>query len=102
MKRYFALLNLIIWLFTMTACGDDGLRKAPYTSDEMEAYLEEKYQKDFVVLSRTEHYDSYFETLQMVEYEIQCEQDGEDTFTAIDQHDGGMAGWNVTDKYRSK
>lgn len=56
----------------------------------MEAYLEEKYQKDFIVLSRMEHYDSYTENLQKVEYEIQCEQDSEDTFTAIDQHDGGM------------
>lgn len=28
--------------------------------------------------------------IQKVEYEIQCEQDSEDTFTAIDQHDGGM------------
>ena len=78
------------------------MRKAPYTADEMETYLEEKYEKDFVVLSRTEHYDSYFETLQMVEYEIQCKQDVEDTFIAIDRHDGGMAGWNVTDKYRSE
>ncbi len=68
----------------------------------MEAYLEEKYQKDFIVLSRMEHYDSYTENLQKVEYEIQCEQDSEDTFTAIDQHDGGMAGWNVTDNYKSE
>ena len=74
----------------MTACGDDGLRKAPYTSDEMED-IRKKISKDFAALSRTEHYDSYFETLQMVEYEIQWTR-CEDTFTAIDQHDGGIPG----------
>lgn len=102
MKRYFIILILIIYLLSLTACGEEWVRKAPYNADEMEAYLEEKYQIDFIILSRTEYYDSYFETLQRVEYEIQCKQDGEDTFIAIDQHDGGMAGWNVTDKYTSK
>ena len=102
MKKHFTLLILMTCLLTMTACGDNGLRKSPYTCDEMEAYLEKKYQTDFVILSRTEHYDSYFESLHMVEYVIQCGQDREDTFTAIDQHDGGMAGWNVTDDYMWK
>lgn len=54
MKKYFVLFNLIICIFIMTACGDAGLRKSPYTADEMELYLKEKYQKEFVVLSRTE------------------------------------------------
>ena len=80
----------------LSAC-DDGLRKAPYSKQDMEEYLEDTYEADLVILSRTEIYDSEFETLQKVEYEIGYADDREETFYLIDIHDGGMAGWNVNE-----
>lgn len=92
MKKYLVLLNLIICLVLMTACDGKLLRKSPYSVREMEEYLEETYQDDFVVLTRTECYDSQNGTLYQVEYHVQC---GEDEYKVVDDHCSGVAGWNV-------
>lgn len=88
-------------VFMMTGCQRDGLRRQAYTEEELEAYLEDKYEEEFTVLSRTEVYDSYTQALQQVEYEIQCDSDSDIIFTALDKHDGGMAGWSVSDDFQN-
>lgn len=65
----------------------------------MEEYLEDAYEADLVILSRTVIYDSEFGTLQKVEYEIGYADGREETFYLVDMHDGGMAGWNVNEYY---
>lgn len=84
-----------------TGCQNNGLRRQAYTEEELEAYLEDKYEEEFTILSRTEVYDSYTQALQQVEYEIQCDSDPDIVFSALDKHDGGMAGWNVSDEFQN-
>lgn len=90
------ILTLILSCLMLSAC-DDGLRKAPYSKQDMEEYLEDVYEEDLVILSRTEIYDPEFGTLQKVEYEIGYADGREETFYLIDMHDGGFAGWNVNE-----
>ena len=90
------ILTLILSCLMLSAC-DDGLRKAPYSKQDMEEYLEDVYEEDLVILSRTEIYDPEFGTLQKVEYEIGYAVGREETFYLIDMHDGGFVGWNVNE-----
>lgn len=92
------ILTLILSCLVLSAC-DDGLRKSPYSKQDMEEYLEDAYEADLVILSRTVIYDSEFGTLQKVEYEIGYADGREETFYLVDMHDGGMAGWNVSEYY---
>lgn len=104
MKCKFSIISIFLILFCLlcfTGCQDEPLRKAEYSKEEMEAYLEKAYHAEFTVLTRTEVYDSYFETLQKVEYEVQYDENPDLVFTAVDMHDGGMAGWNVTDTFEA-
>ena len=90
------ILTVILSCLMLSAC-DDGLRKAPYSEQDMEDYLEAAYEEKLVILSRTEIYDPEFGTVQKVEYEIGYADGREETFYLIDMHDGGMAGWNVNE-----
>lgn len=105
--QYKGMIHAIICLlmagmvFMMTGCQSDGLRKQAYTEEELEVYLEDKYEEEFTVLSRTEVYDSYTQALQQVEYEIQCDSDSSIVFSALDKQDGGMAGWSVSDDFQN-
>lgn len=50
--RIQVILMLILSCLVLSAC-DDGLRKAPYSKQDMEEYLEDAYEEDLVILSRT-------------------------------------------------
>ena len=76
---------------------DSMLRRNPYTKEEFEAYLEEKYSEEFTILSRKEIYS--LDVLCKIEDEVQWDGDTGVVFQANDLHDGGMAGWNVYDEW---
>lgn len=87
-----------VLIFNGCQMNRDGmLRRNPYTKEEFEAYLEEKYGEEFTILSRTEIYS--LNALQKVEYEVQWDGDTDVVFQANDLHSGGAAGWGVNDEW---
>lgn len=62
---------------------EDPLRRRDaYSKEEFEAYLEDTYEEEFTILSRTEVYDSYTHGMTQVEYEVQYDKDTGLVFTA--------------------
>lgn len=99
-KKSLMIIGFLFCVFIFNGCQmnkDSMLRRKPYTKEEFEAYLEEKYNEEFTILSRTEIYS--MNAVQKIEYEVQWDGDTDVVFQANDRHNGGAAGWSVNDEW---
>lgn len=94
---YLGVFVLVLLMLTGCQLDQSSLRRRnPYTQKEYESYLEDKYDEDFMILSREEIYS--LNTLEKIVYEIQSVQNPDIKFQAVDKNDG-VAGWTQNDDY---